>query len=130
MTMTARVSRGPHRQSLEAQAVVDPVHQRVGEVLRGEGAAQKARQGDGDLDGGEEAGGLLHHLEEAGGGLVPLLRQHAEPAGGQGDDGDLRHGEKGVDEDQDRPVKAVVGEYCLENILSFQKLKFTKRNYR
>ena len=35
-----------------------PVHQRVGEILRREGAAQKARQGDGHLNSGQEPGRL------------------------------------------------------------------------
>ena len=68
--------------------------------VSGEGGAQEARQGDGNLNGGEEAGGLLHHLQELGGGAVALLRHHAELAGVEGDDGDLRHGEEGVDQDQ------------------------------
>ena len=83
----------------DAQAQ-QPVGEHLREGVSGEGGAQEARQGDGNLNGGEEAGGLLHHLQELGGGAVALLRHHAELAGVEGDDGDLRHGEEGVDQDQ------------------------------
>ena len=74
---------------------------RLRELLRSGTGGQKARHGDADLDGGEELGGLLHHLVEGGGALVSVLSQLFELVVVEGDDGDLAHREEGVDADED-----------------------------
>ena len=71
-----------------------------GKVVRGESRTQKARQGDADLDGGEEAGGRLHDRQQADGLFVALLGLAADHRLIQGEDGDFRGGEKGVEGDE------------------------------
>ena len=77
-----------------------PVHQRVGEILRREGAAQKARQGDGHLNSGQEPGRLGRQPAEPL-GLPAALRHHfAQLHLIHRKYGDLRAGEHGVQGDK------------------------------
>ena len=75
--------------------------QRVGEVVCGEGAAQEAGEGDGDLDGGQKAGRLLDKALQALGAAVAVFRHFGDFAVVEGDDGDLSAGKNSVERDQD-----------------------------
>ena len=57
---------GGHRQAQPHQEG----RQIAGEVLGAEGGAEKARQGDGHLDGRQKAVGVFHQRQQPGGGLV------------------------------------------------------------
>ena len=72
-----------------------------GEAVGGKGGGQKPGQGDGNLDGGEEIVRGLGELEELFRLFIALVGLLAQLGLGQGDNGDLRRGEKGVDEDKD-----------------------------
>ena len=78
----------------------EPIHQRVGEVLRRECAAQKARQRNGDLNGGQKFRRLRRQLAEAlrlpvavGAHFIELDLVHRQH-------GDLRAGKNGVEENK------------------------------
>ena len=74
----------------------EPVCQRAGKTVCGKGAAQKARQGDGDLNGGKEAGRLLRQFPESPGLFAALLRQLFQLCFADGKHGDLRTGKDAV----------------------------------
>ena len=74
----------------------EPVCQRAGKTVCGKGAAQKARQGDGDLNGGKEAGRLLRQFPEPPGLFAALLRQLFQLCFADGKHGDLRTGKDAV----------------------------------
>ena len=78
----------------------EPLGQAAGQVVGGEGGAQKARQGDADLDGGEKPGGLLHDVQETGSLFVALLGLVADHRLIEGDDRDFRGGKVCVDCDE------------------------------
>src|SRR5699024_7114383 len=85
----------------DAHGVDKVIGDAVGEVVRAEGSAEKAGQRDGDLDGGKECRrrfGDLQHLRRA---LVARVRLAPELVFIQGDEGDLRRRENGVDGDED-----------------------------
>ena len=84
----------PHPQADE------PAHQAVGKVFRGKGAAQKAGQGDGHLDGGQKAGGLTGQAGQTHRPPVSRLGQLGQLGVVHGDHGDLRTGKHGVKQDQ------------------------------
>ena len=84
----------------EVVLVNEPLGQPAGQVVGAEGRAQEARQGDADLDGGQEAGGLLGDLQQQGGLLVAVLGLLAEHRLIQGDDRDFRGGKVGVERDE------------------------------
>ena len=77
-----------------------PVHQRIGEILRREGAAQKARQGDGHLNSGQEPGRLGRQPAEPLGLPITLRHHFAQLHLVYRQHGDLRAGEHGVQGDK------------------------------
>ena len=81
----------------EAQVLIHPVHQVFGKAVRRESAAQKARQRDADLNGGQKARGRLHHFQKPPGLCVAFLRHSPQLGRVQRNDRDLRHGEKRVE---------------------------------
>ena len=84
----------------EAQVLIHPVHQVFGKAVRRESAAQKARQRDADLNGGQKARGRLHHFQKPPGLCVAFLRHSPQLGRVQRNDRDLRHGEKRVEKNQ------------------------------
>ena len=96
-----QVVEGVGFQGGDAPLLHQPLYQRIGKAVGGKGGGQEARQGDGDLDGGQEIVRGLGELEQLFRLFVPLLGLLSQLGLGQGDDGDLRRGEKGVDEDED-----------------------------
>ena len=80
--------------------VNEPLGQAAGQIVGAEGRAQKAGQGNADLDGGEKAGGLLRDFQQQGGFFVALFGLPAEHRLIEGDDCDLRGGKVGVQRDE------------------------------
>ena len=75
-------------------------HDFAGEVVGRKGAAQETGQGDADLNGGQEARGLLHHFEHLSGLAVALFGLLAQFVLIKRDDGDFGGCEEGVNGDQ------------------------------
>ena len=86
-----------------AQARLDqPRRKALAERRAGKRAGQDADQGDADLDGGEEAAGVRGQRKRALRSMDAFLSQGRQPRGAGGHDGQFRHGEQAVDDDQDR----------------------------
>ena len=73
----------------------------VGEIVRGKGAAQKARKGDGDLNGRQKLSGPAGEPGQAQGPFIPLGHQLGQLVVVHGDHGDLRAGEDRIERDED-----------------------------
>ena len=67
-----------------------------------ESAGENADQGDAYLDGGKEPAGGVGQLQGDPGPLVAFFGPLLKPCLAGGNDGDLRHGEKAVGDDQGR----------------------------
>ncbi len=96
----------------------EPRRQLIGEIVRREGAAEKAGQRDPDLDGGQKPRGLSRQLVQPDRPLVAGGRELGKPVVVHGDDGNLGAREHGVDEDQhklqdERPEHKVVRQWII-----------------
>ena len=111
---------------LHAQIVHQPAHNHIGEVVRRKGAAQKAGQGNGDLNGGEKARRFFRQLTQSLRSAVAVLCQLFQLQLVHRNDGDLRAGKNGVDRNQNNlnkklPPKGYVQKEFLQLI---NNLKF------
>ena len=79
---------------------VQPVLKVLGDAGAAEDAGQDADEGDADLDGGEEALGVVGKGEGDGGAADALALEDGEAGAAEGDEGELAHREDAVDEDQ------------------------------
>ena len=77
-----------------------PVRQQHSKVRRRGSGRQKAGQCHADLDRGQKIAGVFRQLLDLSGLLVALFRHLVDHVVVQRDDGDLAHGEKGVDDDE------------------------------
>ena len=80
---------------------------RAGKLIGCCSGCQKSREGDTDLDGGEELRGFRHQIEQGRGALVSVLGHLFELVVIEGDDGDLAHGKECVNEDQNQKNEKV-----------------------
>ena len=85
----------------DAHRVDEIIGDAIGEVVRAEGRAEKTGQGDGDLYGRKERGRRFGYLQHQRRALVARVRLAPELVFIQGDEGDLRRRENGVDGDED-----------------------------
>ena len=102
-----------------AHTVYQPVSQQTGEVLCRECGAEEAGEGDADLNGGEEAGGLVHKDQHFFGGFIAVFRLCAEFIAVQRNDSDLRCGEECVQRDQNTLQKYLPGKFRHDVCLPF-----------
>ena len=83
-----------------------PLLQPEGEGLGQQGLAidtvEQTDAGDADLHGGEEMGRIFPELEGDGGGAAPFARHFGETCLACRHDGDFRHGEDAIEQNQSK----------------------------
>ena len=75
----------------------NPIHQRIGKVIGGEGASEKAGQRNRHLNGRQKARGLLHEPLQADCALIPVSGHALEFCRIQRKNGNFRTGEHGIE---------------------------------